>query len=163
MKWPRKLFVYLTAPPMNEVWNFLADECCRTCLLFTSRSCPQILEGSEQTWQRNYIYKHMSLPCVLLNPIFCWKVCMLWNKYFRVSNNNVCKTAGCGGFINLYDFDSNELLESLDIFRGSRIHGIQYSPQNRTAIVFGGKLLALVAFNDSGTASPRLVFTLNVI
>nr|CAH0107907.1 unnamed protein product [Daphnia galeata] len=63
---------------------------------------------------------------------------------------------GCGGFINLYDFDSNELLESLDIFRGSRIHGIQYSPQNRTAIVFGGKLLALVAFNDSGTALPRL-------
>ncbi|XP_046645596.1 WD repeat-containing protein 6-like [Daphnia pulicaria] len=63
---------------------------------------------------------------------------------------------GCGGFINLYDFDSNELLESLDIFRGARIHGIRYSHQNKTVIVFGGKLFALVSFNDSETALPRL-------
>jgi hypothetical protein len=60
----------------------------------------------------------------------------------------------------LYDFNSNKLLESLDIFRGARIHGIQYSLQNRTLIVFGGKLLALVSFNDSETTLPRLGFTL---
>lgn len=63
---------------------------------------------------------------------------------------------GCGGFLNLYNLDSNELLESLDIFRGARIHGIQYSSHNETVVAFGGKLLAVVTLNRSQSAVSRL-------
>ncbi|KAI9558766.1 hypothetical protein GHT06_015555 [Daphnia sinensis] len=63
---------------------------------------------------------------------------------------------GCGGFLNLYNLESNELLESLDVFRGARIHGIQYSPHNETVVVFGGKLIAVVALDGSQSAVSRL-------
>lgn len=56
--------------------------------------------------------------------------------------------------------DSNELLESLDIFRGARIHGIQYSSHNETVVAFGGKLLAVVALNRSQSAVSRFIIRL---
>ena len=62
------------------------------------------------------------------------------------------KTTGSGGFINLYDFHDHQLLDSVDLFRGSRIHGIHPAPNNnRTAAVFGGKRLALIEIEQDNT------------
>ena len=64
-------------------------------------------------------------------------------------NINNFELTGCGGWINLYDFKPNGLLESLDIFRGSRNYGLQYCAPIRMVVVFGEKLLDTVAVYDT--------------
>ena len=58
---------------------------------------------------------------------------------------------GCGGFINLFDVNSNQLLENVDVFEGSRISGIRVSLDLKTIIIFGGKkvMVAKVALNSN--------------
>jgi len=56
--------------------------------------------------------------------------------------------SGCGGFLNLYNVKSNQLIESLDLFKGARIHGIRTLANNADAIiVFGGKSIKILNFN----------------
>lgn len=69
-------------------------------------------------------------------------------SYSNVINNMITNNIGCGGILNLYDLNTNEFLESLDVFRGSRIHGIRYSTSHRKLVVFGGKLVAIVIFEE---------------
>lgn len=68
---------------------------------------------------------------------------------------------GCAGWINLFDLKINKHLESLDIFRGSRIHGIRYCASVKRVVVFGGKLLAIAAVDDTATDS-RYFFSCHI-
>lgn len=56
-------------------------------------------------------------------------------------------TIGCGGFLNVYSLFSTRLLDSVDLFRGSRIHAIRSTSSGGEIIVFGGKHVALVNLN----------------
>lgn len=51
---------------------------------------------------------------------------------------------GYGGFLNIYSLNSTHLLDSIDLFRGSRIHGIRSAPHEDQVIVFGGKHIAIL-------------------
>lgn len=46
--------------------------------------------------------------------------------------------------MNVYSLFSTRLLDSIDLFRGSRIHGIRSTSSEGGTIVFGGKHVALV-------------------
>ena len=51
---------------------------------------------------------------------------------------------GSGGFLNLYDVKSNQLLESVNLFRGARIHGIRISQSEKLIFVYGGKKVSVL-------------------
>ena len=107
--------------------------------------------------EKLYLQTHVTALCSIEPNLliegndFCRR--RVW--FLKNVNINNFELTGCGGWINLYDFKSNELLESLDIFRGSRIHGLQYCAPIKKVVVFGGKLLAVVAVDDTATALSR--------
>lgn len=59
-------------------------------------------------------------------------------------NNFFCILTGSGGFLKLYNLQEFQLLDTVDLFHGSRIHGIRSLPNHKDVVVFGGKQMALI-------------------
>ena len=57
---------------------------------------------------------------------------------------------GSGGFLNVYDIKCNKLLETIDLFNGSRIHAIRTS-ENGVILVYGGKKAAILSLQLDNT------------
>ena len=104
--------------------------------------------------RKSFLHTHVTALRIIEPKLLLEGKFLVMLRVNQIASNNSLPPLGSGGFLNVYSLESTLLLDSIDLFRGARIHGIQSCTHKKSIIVYGGRQIAVV---NADVKSPNEV------